>query len=72
MAEYRARVAEAAERGAPPAAGALPGGMPSGELQTAASSDEDAYEVRARWVIAWGPPAIIICICTSAPLKNLT
>ncbi len=48
MAEYRARVAEAAERGAPPAAGALPGGMPSGELQTAASSDEDAYEVHAR------------------------
>ena len=64
MAEYRARVAAAAERGALPAAGALSGGMPSGELQTAASSDEDAYEVRARSVRAWGRPACFVpCVC---------
>ena len=46
VAEYTARVAAAATRSAPPAPGALPGGLPSGELQTAPSgSDEDAFEV---------------------------
>ncbi|KAK9840830.1 hypothetical protein WJX81_007652 [Elliptochloris bilobata] len=46
VAEYRAGVAEAAERSSLPAAGALPGGVHSGELQIAVrNSDEDAYEV---------------------------